>query len=169
MSWTELLASVRSCSEGDSDRPPLDWLLAMLKQAMEEAMASEAKPLQKANAIARLGNLYLKAYGAAELARENKALKQRAAALEEELQQVGESAEAPAAPVAQRSARTAGGARPSESVAALASSPPEHGKAPAPHSAKSHLALPIDHTLGKKSSAGGRPPKSGRRAGPRRP
>jgi hypothetical protein len=82
MSLTALLDSVSACSETGSDRPPLDWLLTMLKQAMEETMASEAKPLQKANAIARLGNLYLKACGASELKKEIAALKRRIEQLE---------------------------------------------------------------------------------------
>ena len=40
-------------------------------------MAGEATPLQKANAIARLAGQYLKAFGAQEQARENKALRRR--------------------------------------------------------------------------------------------
>jgi hypothetical protein len=101
MSFTALLDTVTSSSERDSTRPPLDWLLAMLKQTMEETMASEAKPMQKANAIARLGNLYLKTYGAAGLTKENKALKRRLTELESS--QAGAAhptAPPPAAPVA---------------------------------------------------------------------
>jgi hypothetical protein len=82
MSWNAVIEFEAACAENDPNRPPLDWLLAMLKQTMEETMASEAKPLQKANAIARLGNLYLKACGASELKKEIAALKRRIEQLE---------------------------------------------------------------------------------------
>jgi hypothetical protein len=49
---------------------------------MTELMASDTPPLPKAGALARLGNLYLKAVRAAELQRENRELRQRVAALE---------------------------------------------------------------------------------------
>src|SRR5688500_14563942 len=64
---------------------PLAWLLATLRQAVEELMAGEATPLQKANAAARLGALYLKAYQTTELEKENRALKERLAELERHL------------------------------------------------------------------------------------
>lgn len=65
---------------------PLDWLLATLRQAIEGVMADEAaKPLQKASTVARLGNLYLKTYRAAELQKENRALTRRVAGLEKAL------------------------------------------------------------------------------------
>jgi hypothetical protein len=83
MSTTALIDSPVPGSEGNAAELRLDWLLAMLKQSMEEVMASDAKPLQKASALARLGNLFLKTYGAAGLAKENKALKRRLAEMEE--------------------------------------------------------------------------------------
>ena len=43
------------------------WLLDMLKEAMIGVMEGDSPPLQKANAVARLGGLYLKTYGAGEL------------------------------------------------------------------------------------------------------
>jgi hypothetical protein len=63
--------------------PPLDWLLGMLQDAMAGVMADEVPPLQKANALSRLGNLYLKAYRVAQLVQENKVLAARVEALEE--------------------------------------------------------------------------------------
>jgi hypothetical protein len=72
--------------ETDETEPAsLDWFLAMLQAAMTEVMASEGKPLQKANAVARLGNLYLKACRTQELQAANRALARRVAALEERL------------------------------------------------------------------------------------
>jgi hypothetical protein len=61
---------------------PMAWLLASLRQVMEELMAGDATPLQKANALARLASLYLKAFGTTELEKENRALKARAAELD---------------------------------------------------------------------------------------
>jgi len=62
--------------------PQHDWLRAMLREAMEGVMAGDAAPLQKANAVARLAGLYLKACRAKELEQENKALTRRLAAAE---------------------------------------------------------------------------------------
>src|SRR5438067_12233990 len=39
---------------GETTASPLDWLMATLQAAMEAVMASDATPLQKANAVARL-------------------------------------------------------------------------------------------------------------------
>jgi hypothetical protein len=61
---------------------PLDWLLLVLRAATEGVMAGEATPLQKANAVSRLAGQYLKAYGAQERERENKALRRRLAGAE---------------------------------------------------------------------------------------
>lgn len=63
----------------------LDWLQAMLREAMEEVMAGDAAPLQKANALARLAGLYLKAGRAKELEQENRALRRRLAEAEARL------------------------------------------------------------------------------------
>ncbi len=57
--------------------PSLDWMLAMLQEAMAAVMVGESTPLQKANALARLGGLYLRASGAAELKRVNRELNRR--------------------------------------------------------------------------------------------
>jgi hypothetical protein len=114
MSWTALLEFDAACAEDATpDTPPMDWLLAMLKQAMEETMASEAKPLQKANALARLASLYLKASGSAELAKTVKALTRRVAELEEAMAPTGagsadSTTEPPAVPAALHSAPGAG-------------------------------------------------------------
>jgi hypothetical protein len=96
MSWNALLEFEAACDAANAPEPPLDWLLAMLRQSMEEVTASDAKPLQRASALARLASLYLKAFGAAGLAKENKALKQRLA----ELEHSAASDAAPAAPAA---------------------------------------------------------------------
>lgn len=69
----------------DPPTEEMEWLQALLRQAMTEVMAGEGTPLQKASAIARLGNLYLKAHGAAELKRDNQELRRQTAALEERL------------------------------------------------------------------------------------
>jgi hypothetical protein len=79
---------VSLCLCGESAGQPeeeLDWLKALLRQAMTETMAGEGTPLQKASAIARLGNLYLKARRSAELEQANKELRRRAVMLEERL------------------------------------------------------------------------------------
>jgi hypothetical protein len=65
------------------DQPSLGWLLGMLQEAMSGVMAGDIAPIQKANALSRLGNLYLKAYRAAQLQQENRTLRERAEALEE--------------------------------------------------------------------------------------
>jgi hypothetical protein len=70
---------------GEPEEAPLDWLLAMLKAALEGVMVGDSTPLQKANMVARLGNLYLKASDASELRRANRELTCRVAALEERL------------------------------------------------------------------------------------
>jgi hypothetical protein len=102
MSQTALLESV-SFSEGDPTSAAPEWLLAMLKQAMEEVMAGDATPLQKANAITRLGNLYLKAAGAGELAKTVKALTGRVAGLEEALAHASSPDSTPSAAAASES------------------------------------------------------------------
>jgi hypothetical protein len=82
MSLTAVIQSASSLAAGKTHESPLGWLLGTLGQAIEGVMAGESTPLQKANAVARLGNLYLKTYRAAELQRENKALARRIAELE---------------------------------------------------------------------------------------
>jgi hypothetical protein len=70
-------------SENEPDGPSLDWLLDVLKEVTLGVAASDSPPLQKANAVARLGNLYLKAHGAAELKRENAMLRKQLAEREQ--------------------------------------------------------------------------------------
>jgi hypothetical protein len=70
---------------GESDGADLDWLLGLLKEAMTGVMEGDSPPLQKGNAIARLGGLYLKAYGAAELKRESTLLRKQLAQLKQRL------------------------------------------------------------------------------------
>src|SRR5438067_8924108 len=81
------------CPNDETAPSSFDWLLSMLQQAMTEVMASDAAPLQKASALARLGALYLRAYRAAGLEQANKELARRIKALEPRL----EAAEAAAA------------------------------------------------------------------------
>jgi hypothetical protein len=170
MSWDAVREFETVCAEGVAPEPPLEWLLAKLRQAIEELMEAEVEqPLQKANGIARLGGLYLKALGAAELTKANKALKQRVAALEEELQQVRGSAVADGSAAPACTAQAAARSRPPEAVAAAASSTADGAGAPATRAARTPRALPADRSPGKRPSVGSRKPKSGRRTGPRRP
>jgi hypothetical protein len=68
---------------------PFDWLLALLREAMVGVMADDQPPLKKANALARLGSLYLKTYDTAELKCVNAELEERVAELEERLTAAG--------------------------------------------------------------------------------
>lgn len=113
MSMTAVMEFASSLAAGDSEASPLGWLLETLQQAIEGVMANETtKPLQKANAVARLGNLYLKTYRAAELQRENKALARRIAELEACLAEAQAGSEAPvAAPATASRSAAAGGTR----------------------------------------------------------
>jgi hypothetical protein len=108
MSLPALLDAPAPLQEG-ADPAALDWLLALLRQAIEGVMAGEDHPLKKANAVARLGNLYLKTYRAQELKRENRALLRRVAEMEKQLGQEKRtsagSAAAPAEPAEASSTR----------------------------------------------------------------
>src|SRR5262249_34752523 len=77
----------------------LAWFMALLQQAMTETITGEGTPLQKAGAIARLGNLYLKAQRSAELEQANTDLRRQTKRLEERLA----AAEARLAALAQQS------------------------------------------------------------------
>jgi hypothetical protein len=106
---------------------PLAWLLAAVREAVEEVRASEAKPLAKANAVARLGNLYLKTYGAAALRKENRALKQQARELERRahvLEQQLAAAHAAAEAVAMRAEAQRETGSPAGSISATGGSQP---------------------------------------------
>jgi hypothetical protein len=74
-----------AAASGDPQEVPMDWFVSLLQQSRQQVMAGEGTPIQKANVIPRLGGLYLKASRAAELARTNKELMQRVAALEKRL------------------------------------------------------------------------------------
>jgi hypothetical protein len=62
--------------------PALDWFLSLLQQAMTEVMAGEAPPVQKANAVARLGSLYMRACQVTGLKQAHKELTRRVTELE---------------------------------------------------------------------------------------
>jgi hypothetical protein len=62
-----------------------DWLLQMLREVMTAVAQEEGDILKKAGMIARLGALYLRASGVAELKRAAKELARRCAHLEEQL------------------------------------------------------------------------------------
>jgi hypothetical protein len=64
---------------------PMEWLQSVLREAMEGVMAGEDPPLQKANAVARLAALFLKARQVKELEQTNKELIRRLAELEQRL------------------------------------------------------------------------------------
>jgi hypothetical protein len=130
MSQTALLESV-SCSEGDPTPPAMDWLLAMLKQAMEEVMAGDTTPLQKENAITRLGNLYLKASGAGELAKTVRALTRRVAELEEAMAHASSTSAEPTTAPAARPAMLPAALRSEPEAVALHSSQPRAAGQPA--------------------------------------
>jgi hypothetical protein len=59
-----------------------DWLLAMLRKAINEVAAGPGTAFPKANAVAHLASLYLKTREAQELARKTRDLAERATALE---------------------------------------------------------------------------------------
>jgi hypothetical protein len=70
----EAPAQDRDSEAGASD---MYWLMGLLKQAMLGVMEGDSQSLQKANAVARLANFYLKASGAAELKRANTLLRKQ--------------------------------------------------------------------------------------------
>ena len=102
-----------------ADSEGLSWFMGLLRQMMTEVMAGEAPALQKANAIARLGNLYLRAHRTAELAQANKALRRQAAALEERLA----AAEAQLAALAQQPVPASSPPAPEAEAGLLAAGP----------------------------------------------
>jgi hypothetical protein len=73
MSLDPLSTAVLPCPSDETDS--LDWLKDLLRSAMEGVMATEeGTPIQKANALVRLGNLYLKTGQVTELKQANKGL-----------------------------------------------------------------------------------------------
>jgi hypothetical protein len=63
--------TISPCLNAGQEAGPLDWLLSLLRKAIVGVMADDTPLLNKANALARLGNLYLKTYHTAELERTN--------------------------------------------------------------------------------------------------
>jgi hypothetical protein len=78
-------ASPSQPPDAGPEAAPLAWLLALLREAILGVMAVDAPALKKANALARLGSLYLKTYNTAELVRVNSELVEGVAELEEPL------------------------------------------------------------------------------------
>src|SRR6266542_3581740 len=74
-------------SERSSETDPLGflWLQAMLQTAMEQVMAGEGTPLQKAGAVSRLANLYLRTCRVEELRQAKRELTRRVRELENHL------------------------------------------------------------------------------------
>ena len=83
--WSSTSASPNTGPEPAS----LDWLLALLREAIEGVMADDQPALKKANALARLGSLYLKVYDTAERERLNAEPKEQVAEFEERPAAVG--------------------------------------------------------------------------------
>jgi hypothetical protein len=107
---------------------PLDWFLAMLREAMVGVMADAPQALKKANALARLGNLYLKTYGVAELKRTNAELEERVAELEEWQATLGvETAAGEEEAAGQTAPEEDGSAAPRRTEKAKPSKPRSHG------------------------------------------
>jgi hypothetical protein len=177
---TVLDRSTSAC-EPEPESGPFPWLLAMLQQVMAAVVAAEAAPLQQASVITRLGHLYLKAFRASELQKENRALTRRVAELEKCLT----AAERPGASTqdhpAQPSRQTACGPdqeSPRGKVAPAArprDEQPRPGKQPADHSGAPLLAdaAPVvtvshAHASGRGSPRGGTTPPLRNRRRPRR-
>jgi hypothetical protein len=78
-----MLLQQASAPAGEPEAP--DWLLQMLRELMTAVAQEEGDTLKKAGMIARLGALYLRASGAAELKRSHQELARRCAHLEEQL------------------------------------------------------------------------------------
>jgi hypothetical protein len=81
--------AVAPAGEGRETSADLSWFLAMLQEAMTAVMEGESTPLQKANAVARLGSLYLKSYQTQELEWENRELTEQIEALEQRVADLG--------------------------------------------------------------------------------
>jgi hypothetical protein len=84
MSINRLMLLQQACAPVSEPDAP-DWLLQMLREVMTAVAQEEGDTLKKAAMIARLGALYLRASGAAELKRANKELARRCTQLEEQL------------------------------------------------------------------------------------
>ena len=91
-----MLLQQASTPTGEPGSP--EWLLRMLRDVMTAVAKEEGDTLKKAGMIARLGALYLRASGAAELKRSNRELARHCAQLEERLAALQGSGEAAAVP-----------------------------------------------------------------------
>jgi hypothetical protein len=108
---------------------PLDWLLALLRKAIEGVMAEDQPVFKKANAIGRLGSLYMKVYGTAELERVKAGLEERGAEPEEGLSARGvETAADEAAGVGPARPKKKGSPASGQTGAAKPSNSPSPGK-----------------------------------------
>jgi hypothetical protein len=83
-------ASPSPSPDAGHEAAPLDWFLALLREAIAGVMADDQPTLKKANALARLGSLYLKTYNTAELAHANAELERVNAELEERVAELEE-------------------------------------------------------------------------------
>jgi hypothetical protein len=94
------LMLLQQASPPPSEPEGPEWLLPMLRELITAVAQEEGDTLKKAAMIARLGALYLRASGAAELKRANNELARRCACLEDQLaalQSSGASAPPPPA------------------------------------------------------------------------
>jgi hypothetical protein len=132
--------STSPSSDAGPEAAPLAWLLALLREAMVGVMADDQPALKKANALARLGSLYLKTYNTAELERTNAELVERVAALEECLTaRRVETAAGAEAPVGSAGSGREASPAASRTKGAKPSKPRSHGK---PHPAGHHSSRP---------------------------
>jgi hypothetical protein len=132
-------SSTSPCLNASQEAAPLDWLLALLREAMVGVMADDTPHLKKANALARLGSLYLKTYKTAELERVNAELAEQIAGLEERLRAAGVEA-------ASGAEEAVGQPRP-EKVGSPAAS--RTGKAKRPKQGSHHRPRPAAHSSAK--------------------
>jgi hypothetical protein len=110
------LMLLQQASPPASEPEAPDWLLQMLREQMTAVAKEEGDTLKKAAMIARLGALYLRAAGAAELKRANKELTRRCADLEEQLAALQRSLATAPLPAAAARPQPARGAVPLGSV-----------------------------------------------------
>jgi hypothetical protein len=115
-----------SCLDAGQEAAPLAWFLCLLKEAIVGIMAEDQPASKKANALARLGNLYLKTDAAAELKRANDELIERVAEPEQRVSALGEAATEKPKGAAGPPAPVNAGSKPAGK--------PGKGKPPKPHS-----------------------------------
>jgi hypothetical protein len=64
-------------AESDAAPEPHAWLLAALRQCIEQVMAADVQPIPRASTVARLSGLYLRACRTTELTKENRSLRKQ--------------------------------------------------------------------------------------------